>query len=276
MGRGAGALRGAAGPAQGGGAAGLVERGRLRALALLAGVFAAPGLLEPPLAGVELTRVRLGLGRRVLLLADMHIHGKPNAMAVEAARASKPDVIVVAGDTWDKRSPGLAAVEETLREAARHARAGVAVLGNHEERARDRISLEEGIRVLEDAGYTVLVDSDAEVQGLRVAGLRWRDNPRRYEEPLSRLAPGADIVVSHSPDAFNHLPKAAGRLVMLSGHTHGGQWCLPGGYAPFTNSVYGYRWGLYRRGEAALYVSRGLGEMIPPRLYCRYQAVVIE
>lgn len=121
----------------------MVKRSRLRTLALLASFFAVPGLLEPPLASVELTRVQLGLGRRVLPLADIHIHGKPNAMAVEAARVSKPDVIVVAGDTWEGRSPGLAAVEKTLKEAARRA-PGVAVLGNHGERARGRISLEEG------------------------------------------------------------------------------------------------------------------------------------
>ncbi|OWJ54698.1 hypothetical protein Pdsh_06390 [Pyrodictium delaneyi] len=254
----------------------MVERRRLQLLALLAGALVAPGLLEPPLAGAELTRVQLGLGRRVLLLADMHIHGKPNHLAIEAAKATRPDIVVVAGDTWDEHSPGLVAVEETLREIRRYTCCGVAVLGNHEEWTRDKISIEEGIRVLEDTGYTVLIDADAEILGIRIAGLRWRDNPRHYEEPLHKLAPKADIIVSHSPDAFNHLPGYTRRLIMLSGHTHGGQWCLPGGYAPFTNSIYGYRWGLYRRGEATLYVSRGLGEMIPPRLYCRYQAVLLE
>ncbi|WP_168371288.1 metallophosphoesterase [Pyrodictium occultum] len=237
--------------------------------------LAAAGVVETLAAGVELTRVRLGVGRRVLLLADLHVHGSPGWRAVWAARAARPDLVVLAGDTWDERTRGFGPVWETLREVARYMRAGVAVLGNHEVWAARRLPLGEGVRLLEDAGFSVLLDSDAEVLGLRVAGLAWREDPRGYRGPLERLARGADLVVVHSPDAFSHLPRGA-RVVVLAGHTHGGQWCLPVNRSVWTNSRYGYAWGLYRRGESVMYVSRGLGERDPPRVFCHYQAVLIE
>ena len=44
--------------------------------------------------------------------------------------------------------------------------------------------------------------------------------------------------------------------------------CLPLNVPVYTISYFGYTWGLYRRGEAVMYVTRGLGEMFP-RIYCR-------
>jgi hypothetical protein len=59
------------------------------------------------------------------------------------------------------------------------------------------------------------------------------------------------------------LPEAAalGIDLVLSGHTHGGQWRLPGFGALLTNSRYGKRYeaGHYVQAGTHLYVSRGLG-----------------
>jgi len=92
---------------------------------------------------------------------------------------------------------------------------------------------------------------------------------------MARLATEADTVLVHSPDTFHYTPPDSSVLV-LAGHTHGGQVCLPPGAIPVTtNNLYGYAWGLYRRGRAKIYVSRGVGEMIPPRLDCGRQAIII-
>ena len=68
------------------------------------------------------------------------------------------------------------------------------------------------------------------------------------------------LLLYHSPDLIR---EAAGHQVdlYLAGHTHGGQWCLPGFGAILTSSRFWKRYeaGLYREGDTTLYVSRGLG-----------------
>jgi predicted MPP superfamily phosphohydrolase len=49
--------------------------------------------------------------------------------------------------------------------------------------------------------------------------------------------------------------------LVLSGHTHGGQWRIPGFGAILTSSRFGKRYeaGRYTKDNTHLYVSRGLG-----------------
>ena len=59
------------------------------------------------------------------------------------------------------------------------------------------------------------------------------------------------------------MPQAAAEGVdlYLAGHTHGGQWRVPGFGALLTSSQYWKRYeaGAYREGDTQLYVSRGIG-----------------
>jgi predicted MPP superfamily phosphohydrolase len=81
---------------------------------------------------------------------------------------------------------------------------------------------------------------------------------------LTRHVPdGAPLVVlSHRPDCF---PQAArlGAVLVLSGHTHGGQLALPfrvrGRRRNLAEFITRFDRGLYRDGDATLYVNRGLG-----------------
>ncbi|WP_309544084.1 hypothetical protein [Pyrobaculum aerophilum] len=41
-----------------------------------------------------------------------------------------------------------------------------------------------------------------------------------------------------------------------------------------TNSHFGYTYGLYRRGNAVMYVTRGLGEILP-RVWCDREVVIL-
>jgi len=75
--------------------------------------------------------------------------------------------------------------------------------------------------------------------------------------------------------------RRAGCDLVLSGHTHGGQWRLPGFGALLTNSRYGKRYeaGHYRRGDTHLVVSRGLGMegfgMPRARFFCPPEVALI-
>ena len=68
----------------------------------------------------------------------------------------------------------------------------------------------------------------------------------------------------------------------LAGHTHGGQWRVPGFGALVTSSRFGKRYeaGLYRERRTRLYVSRGLGMegfgTPRARLFCPPEVVVLD
>ena len=123
--------------------------------------------------------------------------------------------------------------------------------------------------------------------GVKVA-LSGVDDPHHELEDYSQIAgaPNADadiaIGLSHSPEP--HVLDALaedGYDLVLSGHTHGGQVCLPGGKAIVTNCGIdrSRASGLSRWTEKTwLHVSNGLGTSpyAPVRLFCRPSATLIE
>ncbi|MFN3805061.1 MAG: metallophosphoesterase [Pyrobaculum sp.] len=227
--------------------------GRRKALTFLISTAFLYGGVGALSVGEELTVLEMGVGRRLLFLTDIHGVFKPPAVEY--------DVVLIGGDTYDEWTPDLGPVVESLSKLRGPK---IAVLGNHEHWTK-RISIRVGIKALEEAGVHVLVDDWTSAGGLKVFGLAWREDPRTY--PPVR---DADIVLAHSPDAFHN---AVGGLY-LTGHTHGGQFCLPKDIAVFTNSIYGYTWGLYRRGDAVMYTSRGVGEMWP-RVFCSREYLLV-
>jgi hypothetical protein len=80
------------------------------------------------------------------------------------------------------------------------------------------------------------------------------------------------------------MPAAAtlGVDLYLAGHTHGGQWRLPGFGAILTSSRHWKRYeaGSYREDKTHLYVSRGIGMegfgAPRARLFCPPEVVVID
>ncbi len=246
----------------------MTRRALLKLGAAAAVAAAVPaGLAEPP---VEVDSRSLGLGRRLLLITDPHIHARPRRDLVEAAERLRPEVTVIAGDLWDQWTIRFQAVLETVEGLARASRWVVAVAGNHEWSAHKAglIDYHEAVSALEDLRVLYLRDEKVSLSGLIIAGVEWRWKPHQYEEPL-RAVGEADVLVAHTPDVFPHTPPRI--PVVLAGHTHGGQVCLPGARSVATNSVYGYTWGLYVEEGRVMLLSRGAGEMTPPRVFCRRQ-----
>ncbi|RFA97519.1 metallophosphoesterase [Pyrobaculum aerophilum] len=228
-------------------------RRALLTMALGLGALAAAGVAVVNTA----TRILdLGLGRRIVFISDLHLH------RVEKYDLPSYDLLLIGGDTYDRNTPGPHVVVETLSQLRGPK---VAVLGNHEYWDMRRIPLREGLKALEEAGVHVLRDDWVQIGGLRIYGLDWREDPRAYP-----AVKDADIVLVHSPDAFQNAVNG----LYLAGHTHGGQFCLPGGVPLITNSHFGYTYGLYRRGNAVMYVTRGLGEILP-RVWCDREVVIL-
>lgn len=229
---------------------------------------------------MQVRRVRLGLPGwpaglkpvRVALVADFHLCDGPSMRtALRAARlvvAEDPDVVVVAGDILNYWKAGCRAeVARLFREFAPFRGRMIAVPGNHDYFGGDA----EWLRpVLEEAGVVYLrneVWSHAGVEWIGVdSAMARRADP--YGALLQADPARPMVVVWHEPDAVLSLPR--GIDLMLSGHSHGGQFRTPWGWAP-ARSKLGYRFvdGFYPRAPVPLFVTRGVGLTGPPtRLFC--------
>jgi predicted MPP superfamily phosphohydrolase len=132
----------------------------------------------------------------------------------------------------------------------------------------------EGWTDLRNTRRAVALDGlPVELLGLDDAHIRWhdlRDAPRR--------AKGFGMAVMHSPDSAPETA-ALGYDLLLAGHTHGGQVCLPLVGALVTNCSMPRRLvdGLIRMGPAILHTSRGLGtsKYAPFRFWCRPEATLL-
>jgi uncharacterized protein len=135
-----------------------------------------------------------------------------------------------------------------------------AVLGNHDYdygadeiadalRARGILVLDDERRALSLAGAEIELVGIPDARVHRAAAVRL----------LERLGERPAIVLAHDPYWFTHLPP--GPHLMLAGHTHGGQICLPG-IGPLINmSKAPLRWthGLIVADRRRMYVTSGLG-----------------
>lgn len=127
------------------------------------------------------------------------------------------------------------------------------------------------------------LDQPARIK-LAVSGV---DDPHCGQDDYSAIAgqanPDADLSIglTHSPepDVLDRFA-ADGYQLVLAGHTHGGQLCLPGGRAIVTNCGIdrGRARGLSRWSERMwLHVTNGLGnnKWVPFRTFCRPSATLI-
>ncbi|TDQ55376.1 putative MPP superfamily phosphohydrolase [Actinorugispora endophytica] len=108
-------------------------------------------------------------------------------------------------------------------------------------------------------------------------------NMDRYEKVAGTADPAADLRlgVMHSPEPRN-LDRftADGYDLLLAGHTHGGQVCLPFYGTLVTNCGIdrARAWGLSRNGASWLHVSGGMGTSpyAPVRFCCRPEAALLD
>jgi predicted MPP superfamily phosphohydrolase len=213
-------------------------------------------------------------GLRIAHLSDFHL-GVPSRgtravkRAVVWARERDPDLVCVTGDLVS-RPRGEALLRALLKELPRC----YAILGNHDFAvSRDPFSKAVELRELEPA--TLLRDEGRvlEARGVNVwvAGL---DPRSRGHEPDLRSEADLSILLSHFPSVFDR-PAAEGFDLVLAGHMHDGQICLPypGGKLRLAHPAARYTHGLYHRGRAVMHVSPGLGTtFVPFRFFARPEA----
>jgi len=211
-------------------------------------------------------------GFTLLHLSDLHVDMRPDFVPAlaEVLRPLRYDVTVLTGDYRARTfGPSAAALDGMRRLRAALTGPAYAVLGNH-----DTIRMVPG---LEHMGYRVLLNESERLardgDSLHLAGI---DDAHYYRmENFHRATAGipADacaILLSHTPEIYRHAAHA-GFALMLCGHTHGGQICLPGGVPVLTDAdcPRAFARGLWRYHGMTGYTSVGTGScIVDVRLNC--------
>lgn len=229
---------------------------------------------------VEVRRNRVALARlptafdgfTLLQISDLHVEMSRGAIRrlVELLDGLTYDVCVLTGDyrahTSGPFQDALAGLA-TVRAAVKGPLYGV--LGNH-----DTVLM---VPAMEDLGIRMLLNEALPIlrgdQRIHLAGI---DDAHYYrvdniEKAASAIPPDeVAILLSHTPEIYRQAAHA-GFSLLLSGHTHGGQICLPGGIPITLDSVLPRRLGAgpWRYHEMAGYTSVGVGAcIVPVRLNC--------
>ena len=227
-------------------------------------------LTEHEIHSPRLPRALAGL--RIAYVSDIHYGQLLDESRVrdlaQRLNALDADLLILGGDYGED---GKTALEFWRIVPDLHARLAVcAVLGNHDRAEADADTLADAMY---RRGVTPLVNSTLylTLSGCRLAICATDDY--NHGDPdfaaVAAQAREADFVLfaPHSPDAladaYAQSPTPFFDLA-LCGHTHGGQ-IAPLGFAPYTASEHGWRYGLrYRTGEIAengvtVIVSNGVG-----------------
>ena len=185
--------------------------------------------------------------------------------------ADVSDLVAITGDLVDSRA-AIDWIGELLA-PIRAAHGVYAILGNHDRRAGERAvraALERaGIIDLGGRWLQVLVRG----RPLVLAGneLPWFVPAADLRDCPARAAPSGPprIALAHTPDQFDWACANEFDLV-LAGHTHGGQICLPLVGPLFVPSIVGVRYaaGVFSRGPTVLHVTRGVSGELPVRWNC--------
>jgi predicted MPP superfamily phosphohydrolase len=208
----------------------------------------------------------------ILHVSDLHVDTNPGAMGQLSELLPKLccDICVLTGDFRGRTHGAFAAALDGLARLRPLLPQRVyGVLGNH-----DSLLMVPGlealnIRVLLNENESLIRDGGAiHLAGIDDAHFYRLDDTRKAAAGIPQS--GFSILLSHTPEIYREAAEAGFDLV-LSGHTHGGQICLPGAIPITLDSVLPRRMGAraWSYGRMAGYTSVGVGSSIEPvRLNC--------
>ena len=211
-------------------------------------------------------------GFTILHISDLHVDMNEVAMntLIELVGSMQYDVCVLTGDYRGRTfGPFQPALDGVARVGTHLKQPIYAVLGNH-----DTIQMVPG---LEAMGIRVLLNECETIvrkdQRIYLAGI---DDAHFFRvdniEKAALAIPRGEfsILLSHTPEVYRQAAHANFDL-MLSGHTHGGQICLPGSIPIKLEAVLPRRMGagLWQYSDMTGYTSVGAGSsVVPVRLNC--------
>jgi len=211
-------------------------------------------------------------GFTILHISDMHVDMSQAAMehVCKLVQGMAYDLCVLTGDYRGKTFGPFDVALDGVAKVRAHLRTPIyAVLGNH-----DTIQM---VPSMEAMGIHVLLNEcEVIVRGRDRLYLAGVDDAHFYrvdniEKASSQIPKGAfSILLSHTPEIYSQAAQANFDL-MLCGHTHGGQLCLPGSIPIKLEAVLPRRMGagLWQHNKMRGYTSVGAGSsVVPVRLNC--------
>ena len=210
-------------------------------------------------------------GFRVAIVSDIHANDDVAIAraqkAVDLALKTNPDLIVLPGDfvnfSWSYTIDGMVKSLEALHDAKCPV---IGTMGNHDYWTNNPHDIMEALK--RRTAMKLLRNEHVEVQGVTIAGLDDAIANRHRPRFIKDLDNRSLLVLLHEPDFVKATPQNAS--LQISGHSHGGQMCLPLGVivsVPFGGRR--YTKGFYPDAEVPLYVTRGVGTVgAPLRTFC--------
>jgi uncharacterized protein len=211
-------------------------------------------------------------GYTILHISDMHVDMSEAAMLhlIELVEDMQYDLCVLTGDYRGKTfGPFEAALEGVAKVRAHLKQPIYGVLGNH-----DTIQM---VPAMEAMGIRMLLNESEVIsrgdQRIFLAGI---DDAHFFRvdniEKAALQIPNDEfsILLSHTPEIYRQAAHANFNL-MLSGHTHGGQLCLPGSIPIKLEAKLPRRMGAgaWQYNNMSGYTSVGAGSsVVPVRLNC--------
>lgn len=232
---------------------------------------------------------------RIVHLSDLH--SKPFKKALKITQDLKPDVICITGDFINDRGKNRNKMLEYASSLCKTAPVYY-ITGNHERRLDD---FEELMQELSNAGFNVLLNECVHNDELNLTILGLDENQADFEDYKARKngtfvyrdmskfinelenSSGFRLLLSHFPENFSAVYEMNYSKydfdLQLSGHAHGGQFCLP-----FIGPVFSPGQGLFPKfakgsfgDRPKMVVSRGLGNAeFPFRLFNHPEINIID
>lgn len=239
--------------------------------------------LRPKLRSYPIASPKIKKPTRLLVFSDLHScrFGKNQKKLLRLAERAAPDLILFPGDTVDDHLPPEPAF--CLLKKLAESYPCLFVTGNHEYRTMEMDTLkrrisELGVMVLDnrsEAGQELVIHGLEDPEGLGEEFGRWLQmlgenvDPKRF-----------NILLTHRPERFEEYVPYGFDLVVC-GHTHGGQWRLPGLVEGLFATGQGmfptYVGGSYEKNGCRMVVSRGLSKkhIWIPRIFNPPEVVLI-
>ena len=223
-------------------------------------------------------------GYRIASIADIHLDEWLNPQCfnevIDLINQQHSDLVAIIGDLFSYKVDGLSQQMVVALNKLKPKDCSVAVLGNH-----DHLVGATAVRdVLWRSNVSDLSNDVMTVKKgratLHVAGVdSVASRKHRLDTVLNKLPPlGPAILLAHEPD-FADVSATTGRFsLQISGHSHGGQWIVPG-IGPPIRGLYSrkYPLGRYRVGDMTHYTNRGIGtSIIHLRINCPPEITVFK
>lgn len=228
---------------------------------------------------------------KIVLITDLHscYYGKDMITLINDIKIQNPDVVLLGGDIYNDKKSDNSNTEIFLRQISSMYRCYF-VFGNHDTKTESLKNIDAIKKELKTYGINVLNGTydTLEINGqkINICGV---DDPNIARNSFYNQLKNAGkachngnytILLSHRPELIEKYREYDFDLV-LSGHAHGGQWCIPkilnGLFAPHQGLFPKYAGGRYDFYKTCFIVSRGLARESThvPRIFNNPEVVVI-